>query len=188
MTKSRAFLAATVFAATLVVPKVSAAIERQHHVGLAPNLAVLAIEDKSTASVGAGATLHYAYGLTDQWNLMVEAGSAVVALDQDQDTPETPRTRPGAIDHASVGFGYVIDILRWVPYVGVMGGVYRFGGGTLPQALYLPAASFAAGLDYQLSRHFAVGVAGRQHMMLGELETYPSYTTVLLRFETMWGF
>jgi hypothetical protein len=164
------------------------AIERQHHLGLAPALAILKIEDKSTTSTGLGGGLHYAYGLTDQFNLMIEASSAIVAKDQQQDSPESPRTRPAAVDHAAVGAGYVIDILTWVPYIGLLGGGYRLDGGTLPEALIIPGLSVAAGVDYQLSRHLAVGIGAREHLMISKLSTYPSYTTVLLRFEYMWGF
>ncbi len=164
------------------------AIERQHHVGLGPSLGVLAIDAKSTASVGAGLGLHYVYGLTDQWNVMVELGSAIVAADQGQDTLESPRNRPAGVDHASAGVGYVIDVLRWVPYIGLLGGGYRLSGGTLPDPLLLPGAAIAIGLDYQLSRHWAVGVAVREHFLFTKLSTYPSYTTALLRLEYMWGF
>ena len=82
----------------------------------------------------------------------------------------------------------MIDILRWVPYIGVQGGVFRLAGGTVPEALILPGLSLGAGLDYQITRHVAVGAAFRQHLMISKLDTYPSYTTALLRFEYMWGY
>jgi hypothetical protein len=164
------------------------AIERQHHLGLAPALAMLSVKDKSTMSVGAGGAIHYAYGLNDQWNLAIEASSAVVAANQRQDTPTAPRNRPGGVDHASIGAGYVIDILRWVPYIGVQGGLYHLSGGTLPESLFLPGLSVNAGLDYEISRSFAVGVGARQHFMLSKRETYPSYTMFVLRLEYMWGY
>ena len=44
------------------------------------------------------------------------------------------------------------------------------------------------GLDYQLSRHWAIGAAGQQHFLLTDISTYPSYTTFMLRFEYMWGY
>lgn len=164
------------------------AIERQHHLGLSPALGVLSIQGKSTTSTGLGGALHYAYGLSDQWNLMIEGSSVVVALNQEQDSKESPRNRPATVDHAAFGVGYVIDILRWVPYVGAQGGVYRLAGGTLEADVFLAGLSVGAGLDYQLSRRFAIGLAGRQHLMLSKLSTYPSYTTALLRFEYMWGY
>lgn len=177
------------FAAALVFSSGSArAVERQHHLGLAPALGMLTVANKSTLSVGAGGALHYAYGLTDQWNLSVEASSVIVAANQKQDFPTAPRNRPASVDHAAVGLGYVIDILRWVPYLNAHGGLYRVAGGTLPEALWIPGLSLGLGLDYQLNRHFAVGVALREHFMLTKLADYASYTTGLLRFEYMWGY
>lgn len=163
------------------------AVERQHHLGLGPSLAVLSIDDKSTASIGAGLGLHYTYGLTDQFNLMAEASAAIVAKGQAQDFPDSPRTRPAEVDHVAIGVGYVLDILRWVPYGSVMAATYRLSGGTLASSLLIPGAELGLGLDYQLSRTLAVGIAGRQHFLLTQLSTYPSYTTALLRVEYMWG-
>jgi hypothetical protein len=163
------------------------AIERQHHIGIAPQLAILSIDDKSTASTGGGGLIHYAYGLSDQLNFMVEAGSASVAREQMQDYPEAPRTRPAGVDNLNFGVGYIIDVFKWVPYLSLMGGVYRVAGGTVPEALFLPGLSIGAGLDYQLSRSFAVGLGIREHLMVSKLQTYPSYLTAFLRVEYMWG-
>jgi hypothetical protein len=185
---SRATLALIAGAASLFAARPAHAIERQHHLGLAPALGVLSIDGKSTASVGAGGGLHYAYGLTDQWNLTIEGSSVLVAADQQLDFDYSPRNRPARVDHGSVGAAYVIDILRWVPYIGVAGGLYHLVGGTMPDSLFLPGVAVGLGLDYQLNRQFAVGLAGRQHLLVSKLDTYPSYTTVFLRFEYMWGY
>jgi hypothetical protein len=174
-------------AVVLLAPSTASAVEKQHHLGLGGGPSFLVIDDKSTVSIGGGLALHYAYGLNDTFNLMVEGSSSIVAANQDQDTPDTPRTRPGGVDHGAFGVGYVIDVLQWIPYVCALGGVYRLHGGTLDHDLFLPGVSVGAGLDYQLSRSFAIGVAGREHFMLSKLGTYPSYTTVLLRGEYMWG-
>ena len=182
----KTLLAAATFSAAFVLDENTAsAIERQHHVGIGAQLAVLSIEGKSTASVGGGLALHYAYGINDTFNLMVEASSSSVAREQYLDTPDTPRTFPAGVDHGAFGVGYVIDIFQWVPYLTVMGGTYRLYGGTLTEDLYLPGLSFGAGLDYQLSRSFAIGIAAREHL-LGRA-TYNSYTTVILRGEYLWG-
>jgi hypothetical protein len=188
MTVARRFASLAVALALVSAVRPAAAFEHQHHLGLAPELAILSIKDKSTASVGGGGAIHYAYGLTDQWNLALEASAAIVAAHQQQDSPDTPRTRPAEVDHAVAGVDYVIDILRWVPYIQAQAGVYRLAGGTLPSALILPGAVVGLGLDYQLTRSFAVGLAGREHFLFTKLSTYPSYTTVVLRFEYMWGY
>lgn len=149
---------------------------------------MLSIDDKSTSSTGLGGALHYAYGLSDQWNLTLGASSIVVAADQKQDFPTSPRTRPSTVHQAAVGASYVIDILRWVPWIGIDGGVCVLAGGTLDRSIVVPELSVGLGLDYQLSRTFAVGLAGREHLLISKLDTYPSYLTAMLRFEVMWGY
>ena len=164
------------------------ALERQHHIGLDPSLSMLKVDDKSTVSVGAGLGLHYTYGINDQFNFMAEMNVSRVAANQEQDFADSPNTRPADVAYASAGVGYVIDILQFVPYIGILLGGYRLSGGTLDNAMVLPGAELAVGLDYQLDRHWAIGLAGRQHLLFTKASTYPSYTTVALRFEYMWGF
>lgn len=183
----RTVVGALAFASVLLASSSAHAIERQHHVGLAPALGILQVDGKSTSSIGGGGAIHYAYGLSDQWNLSIEASSVVVAADQQQD-PGSPRDRPARVDQGGVGVAYVIDILRWVPYVGVLAGAYHLAGGTLERSLVLPGLSVGGGLDYQLSRQLAIGIAGRQHFLITKMDTYPSYTTAILRFEYMWGY
>lgn len=181
------FVALVVAGVLLAVAVPARAVERQHHLGIGPTLGILSVDGKSTLSVGAGATAHYAYGLNDQWNLMGELGSAVVAANQDVDYAEAPKNRPARLDHASVGVGYVVDILTWVPYLTAQVGAHHISGGTLPSGIVTPSAQLGLGIDYQLSRSFALGLAGRQHFLFTKMEDYPSYTTVTFRLEYMWG-
>jgi hypothetical protein len=184
----RASVAVAVVASVLGTSGSASAVEREHHIGVAPQLTMLDVADKSTLSVGGGIGAHYTYGLTDQLLLMGELAFAIVAANQKQDTPTTPHTRPSEVDHLSGGIGYVLDILRFVPYGGALVGGYRLAGGTLDSALILPGAQLQLGLDYLLSRHFAIGVAGQQHFLFTKMSTYPSLTMVLLRAEYVWGF
>lgn len=185
--RMKAALAVTTLAAIVAMAPDASAIERQHHVGLDPTLALLKIDDKSTLSTGVGLGVHYTYGLTDQFNLMVDGNVAFVAGNQQPDEPSTPHTRPSQVDYLTAGVGYVLDIVQWVPYFGLAVGGYRLAGGTLDNAEVLPGAAVALGLDYQLSRSWAVGVGFRQHLLFTKLSTYPSYTTAFLRFEYVWG-
>lgn len=148
----------------------------------------MSIDDKSTSSTGFGAALHYAYGLSDQWNLTVGGSWVLVAADQKQDQPTSPHTRPASVYQAGVGVSYVIDILRWVPWIGVEGGACVLTGGTLDRALVVPDLSAGLGVDYQLTRTIAIGVTGREHLMISKLDTYPTYLTAVLRLEVMWGY
>jgi hypothetical protein len=171
-----------------VAPRPAHAIERQHHLGLDPSLSILKVDDKSTVSVGAGIGAHYTYGLSDQFNFMVELNASRVAANQEQDHADSPHTRPANVAHGLVGVGYVIDVLRWVPYFGLLAGGYHLSGGTLDSPIVAFGGAVQVGLDYQLSRHWALGAAGQQHFLLTKLGDYPSYTTVMLRLEYMWGF
>ena len=178
-----AFAIAALFAATN-----AAAFERQHHLGGGGGLSLLKIDDKSTLDIGAGLGIHYAYGITDQFNLMAEGTTSIVALNEAHG-PGVPNTRPGAVDSLAVGISYVFDVIQWVPYAGVLAGGYLLSGGSIGPGSPEPAAGgqLAIGLDYQLSRTFALGVAYRQHFILTHLSTYPMYSTTFLRAEYVWG-
>jgi hypothetical protein len=169
------------------VPRSASAFEHQHHVGLSTGLSVLKIDDKPTLSVGAGLGLHYTYGLNDQFNLVAEGTSSIVALDEAKG-PNIPKTHPSGIDSLGLGVTYVIDVLQWVPYVGVLGSGYALGGGSMDRTVLIAGAQIAAGLDYAFSRHFAAGFAFRQHMLLTKMSTYPTYSNFFLRAEYTWGF
>jgi hypothetical protein len=182
-----------VVAALCCSPREALAIERQHHFGLDPTLALLKVDDKSSVSTAVGLGAHYTYGLSDQFNFMAELNASFMVEGEKLEaatamTPATPRTRPTQIGHALAGVGYVIDVLRWVPYFGVLAGGYRLAGGTLESQQFIFGAAVQVGLDYQLSRQWAVGGAVQQHFLLTQMSTYPSYTTVMVRLEYMWGY
>lgn len=179
---------AVLVAALCASPREALAIERQHHFGLDPTLALLKVDDKSSMSTGFGIGAHYTYGLSDQFNFMAELNASFMTSSENLETPTTPHTRPTQVEHALVGLGYVIDVLRWVPYFGVLGGGYRLAGGTLDNQLIVVGGAVQVGLDYQLSRQWAIGAAAQQHFLITQMSTYPSYTTVMLRFEYMWGY
>jgi len=163
------------------------AFERQHHVGIGPELGLLKIDDKSTLSVGGGLRAHYTYGLTDSFNLLVEGAGNIVALDQGVDSPTTPHTRPSSLYNGAVGVAYVLDVLQFVPYGGVLAEGTLLTGGTLDKAHLIGGVSAVLGLDWQLHRNFAVGIAGRQHFLLTDFSRYPSFTTVGIQAEYVFG-
>ena len=66
--------------AALGISTTTGAAEKQHHIGAGGGVSILKIDDKTTLSVGGLGLLHYAYGLTDAFNLVAEAGYAQVAV------------------------------------------------------------------------------------------------------------
>jgi hypothetical protein len=163
------------------------AVEREHRVGIDGGLSLLSIQDKGTMDVGVGAGAHYVYGLTDQFNLMVEGAWSVVAANQQQDNKDSPHTRPASISFAGAGVGYVLDILRWIPYGGVLLDSYYLYGGTLDTAKIFPGVELALGLDYRFNRSFTAGVSFRQHLLVTVMDKYPSFTNLFARVEYAWG-
>lgn len=165
----------------------SRAVEHEHHLGASLGPSALDVSDKSGLMIGAGGAVHYAYGLSDAFNLVAEGSSAIVALDAKLDTPDTPHTRPAAVHTLGIGAAYVFDILRWVPYAGLLAGGAYLHGGTIDKGVAAASAQLALGLDYKFNFQFAAGVAYRQHFFLTKLDTYPSYSQLLFRLEYAWG-
>ncbi len=182
----RTFAAISVGALAAACAADAGAVEREHHVGADMGGAVLVVQDKSTADVGGGAGAHWTYGLSDALNLMAEGTCSLVALRERAQSRSTPQTRPSVVTNLDVGVGYVFDVLRWVPYAGLLVGSYVFSGGTIKSAHVLPGAALALGLDYRFDRSWSAGIAVRQHVFT-DASTYPSYTQVLARFDYAWG-
>ncbi len=74
-----------------------------------------------------------------------------------------------------------------MPYAGGIAGAGYFKGGFLSSPLVTPDLQLAAGLDYEITRSWAVGAYYRQHFFVTKMDTYPEFTTVGLRFEYVWG-
>ncbi len=177
--------------AMCLVPRPAEAFEHQHQLGIDGGLAFIAIDQTPSLSLGGGGGVHYTYGISDAFNLLVEGAFCAIALQGLPMGTMPTNNRPTMIENLGVGIGYTLDVLRWVPYFGVLGSAFSLHGGTVDDVRFAGGVTIAAGLDYQLSggpKHFAVGVAVRQHFMLSDFTNYPSYTQVFLRAEYVWGF
>ncbi len=148
------------------------ALEQQHELGVGLGGAALSVQSDVTLGPSFGA--HYVYGLTDSLNLLAETGASFGVRG---------RSGVSALGHAGVGLGYVLDVLRWVPYFGLLGTGYL----VTVDSQWVAGAAVALGLDYKVSRTFTVGFAARQHLLLTQMSTYPTYTTAHLRAEVVWG-
>jgi opacity protein-like surface antigen len=165
----------------------AAAVEKEHHIAVAGGPALLGVDDRSGVELGAGAAVYYTYGLTDAFNLLVEGSSSAVGLNEKLDNPDTPHTRPATVSSLGAGAAYVLDVLRWVPYGGILATGYYLGGGTIDKGLAVLGAQLALGLDYKFNFNWAIGVAYRQHMLLTKMSTYPSFSQLFFKIEYSWG-
>lgn len=174
-------LALASFALALATSSVAGAVERQWHAG--GSLGYSLLGTSTDAWSGFGGALHLTYGLNDTFNAMAQV--------------ELTRQPSGHVTLASgsLGVGYVLDVLRWVPYVGGMVGGYDLWTTSGPCGPTLAASchegrlglSIPAGLDYQINRSFALGVQVRYHLLL--LGDPPAHVlTTFARAEYIWGF
>lgn len=162
------------------------AFERQQHLGGGIGGALLK-SDGAKLAVGGSAFVHYTYGIKDNWNFLAEAGGAIVPMKLDLAPASGTSTATLFAWSGAAGIAYAFDVLEWVPYVGLLAGGYLLHGDARGDVEAAPGVQAALGLDYQLSRSFALGIAARQHFMLTKLDAIPVYTTAILRAEYVWG-
>ncbi len=189
--KIRASLAAAALVGLTALD--AAAVERQWQVGAGLGWAHVKRGDFSGSSVGP--SLHLSYGLTDMFNVMVETSHVPVVLSGALPSGQhgaVPRTF--ALQTATAGIAYTLDVLRIVPYAGVLVGGARMSAGQKTVAAfrgtegvdYRPDLVLALGADYHVTRELAVGVALRLHEMPGGDEAQSS-TQALVRAGYVWG-
>jgi Outer membrane protein beta-barrel domain len=175
-----AFVAATSLLTVLSSTRPASAFERQWHLGGGIGAAGFA---SGPAKIGPALGLHAAYGLSDMFDLRAELTGSRHVRDDGLGNLE--------LYSAAIGIAYKIDILEWVPYVGLFVGSYVWGGpGAYANTTAFIGVSSAVGLDYATSRSFALGIQARYHGGLNDLPnslTDGSYYTALFRAEYRWG-
>jgi hypothetical protein len=164
---------ALVVTALVLSASAASAFERQWHVG-----AGLGVANPTHPGVGAGpaVNLYGAYGLTDMFDLKLDLMASQHPL---KGSDERYRTIMGTL-----GLSYKIDIIEWIPYFGLSGGVFRTD---LPESVVTEEQDIALGgflgLDYAVSRSFGLGVVSRAHWFVeGE-----GMGEVYFRAEYRWG-
>jgi hypothetical protein len=185
--RARASLFAFLVAATWASQ--ARAVEHEHHIAAAGGATTLNVDDRSGVELGGGAGVYYTYGLTDAFNVLVEGSFNAVGLNEKLDNPDTPHTRPATVTSFGAGAAYVLDVLRWVPYGGILASGYYVGGGTLDKGIGLVGGQLALGLDYKFNFNWAAGFAFRQHLFLNKMSTYPfpALTQAFFKIEYAWG-
>lgn len=168
-------------------PGEARAFERQWHLGAQASYAMY-VDYTATALHGVGGTVYATYGLNDTFNLLVDA--SVHSL------PEKGYVLGGV----SVGAAYVLDVLEWVPYAGLTVGAFDAFSTSPAGCPPSPSGQLAAechlgrlgvsvpvGLDYQLSRSFALGAQARYHLLFFG-PGVEQLLTVGLKAELLWGY
>ncbi|MEZ4294160.1 MAG: hypothetical protein R3B70_04220 [Polyangiaceae bacterium] len=174
--------AAALLAALLAPAPEAHAFERQWHLGAGAGYTAY-IDPSGVALHGAGGALHLTYGISDTLNVLAIADFSAHAPGT---TSEGAPVSGLMLAGASGGLAYVFDILQWVPWVGAtLGGYYAFDnpspGGRL-------ALSVPFGLDYQISRSFAVGASGQYSLFFLDPGGVGQRFGGFIRAEYIWGY
>jgi hypothetical protein len=160
--------------AWLGAPRAAQAFERQWHLGVGAG-----ISDGSGLHASPAVAAYAAYGLSDVFDARVEVTGRGYQLGSDQ--------TPHAVS-AAAGLAYKLDVLRWVPWVGVYAGYVAYLEPPAPSAPFRQhdvALGLGLGLDYALSRKLGLGVTLRYDDSLGG--TAATNFDALLRAEYRWG-
>ncbi|MBW2453837.1 MAG: hypothetical protein JRI68_04980 [Deltaproteobacteria bacterium] len=163
------------------------AYERQWRLGMDFGYAIAGFPEAAAAGYGGG--LHLTYGLTDVFNVRLHGDVTVF------DLPD-PATS-ALIYNGALGVEYVVDIMRWVPTLGVLVGpvhVARQDAETADGEVteypdrWLLGLEIPLGLGYQLSRTFTIGLEGRYRLLPFGEEDSPTHNLLGFgRLEVVWG-
>lgn len=129
------------------------AFENQWHVGTGAN----GMSFSGAASHFMPAlSLHGAYGLSDVFDLRAETALAL---------PLSGATSGSALGLAELVFAYKVDIIEWIPWVGIGGGVFGATKGLqgAERDALQPASSLWVGMDYAFSREWGLGGVFAMH-------------------------
>jgi hypothetical protein len=165
-------LGASAFATVALGTAPASAFGNQWHAGAKGGFAF-----QNDRDLGWGAGVHGAYGLSDMFDLELELFIA---------RNGAPLEQKSQVTAATAGIAYKVDVFRWIPYVGLLGGYYHWGGVPGPHGeTQAGGGAVQIGLDYLLMREVALSLDFRAHFSFKE-EFYFPMRTLMLGAEYRW--
>jgi len=164
-------LGAAVLVSVLVCSSADA-FERQWHVGAAGSLVV----PNQSRATGYGAGLYGSYGVSDVFDVRAELRSSFHEKLGERDA--------FSIHTGALGLCYKLDILEWIPYVGVRAGYLEQAGELGGWGRRGGFVGGFAGVDHAFSRSLAAGVEVATDQFLPE----GLLSALSLRAEYRWGY
>ncbi len=178
-TVPRAAVVAALVATVVGAARSASATERQLRVGVSLGYDGLLTTPTST---GFGGGVHVSYGVNDMFNVLAKVDVTAHPYGQ------------WAIASGAVGAAYVVDIGDWTPWIGAAAGPAVLV--SMDKACGLSLAEpcrelklnleIPAGLDYQLTKRFSIGLGGRFQVLLLGYNTFMSFG-VFGRAEVVFG-
>ncbi len=172
-------------------PSTASAFEKQWHLGGGLGAGVASAASGSLGPVGG---LYAGYGLTDEFDLRLEFSAGL--HDLTDGAPGSEEIGPSLAYTGAFGATYKLDVIEWIPYVGLLVGYAGFNGDAVPPGVAAESEqavkgaldlSTIFGIDYALSRNTGLGAMLRYHAFMTDgLTDYP-YMSFMLRAEYRWG-
>ncbi len=160
------------------------AFEREWHLG-----AGVGVADLTTQGIDPGleAGAHLAYGLSDTFDLRLDARYAWLPLRLDPAPSHPAMAEMRAFAWTDASLTYKVDVLRAVPWLaGGVGYFHAFQEPLPEQALWSNDVHLfaAVGLDYALTRQLGLGATARYGFLLGGSGDFGAQAYA----EYRWGF
>jgi len=149
-------------AAVTLLSGAAEAQEKQLRVGGQFGYASATFIDQDPDGYGGG--LFFSYGISDAFNLRLQLDVTNFSLLDG---------RYALLWNVSGGAEYVIDILDWVPYVGLMAGAVDTLVESEPHNP-LPVIEIPFGVGYRVLDNLTIGIEGRYRMFLAPNAASPS--------------
>lgn len=172
LVRGSAALAAALVLAALDAPP-AAADEGEHALSVGLGFARFSIPEHD--GDGGGLTVEYERGLSDAFWLRVSSSGSVHRGGDQQGT--------GYAGNLVGGLTYVVDVLRYVPYLHAGVGAVALGGDSFDLEIH-PMAEIGVGLDILARRGLSYGFFARAGTFLDE----SAFITAGFRLTWRWGF
>ncbi|MCC6216548.1 MAG: hypothetical protein IT376_16920 [Polyangiaceae bacterium] len=180
-TRARALAGLLAAALSIAASRRAMAFEDQLHLGAGAGTAGFVAAGQQA---GTAAAAYLAYGWTDAFDLRFETLFV--------DPPDPSGERGARTLHRILlgGLTYKVDVLEWIPYIGVLVGHYSFGAARPPDVgASGVGVALPAGLDWAPTRELGLGVQLGYHGSLAALPSFGAapYFSAALRAEYRWG-
>jgi hypothetical protein len=162
-----------------LVPTAAAAAEGEWSLSVTPGFATFTVNQTvagqgiDRTGTGAALTIDLEHAFGDTFGVRAAVGGGGFSS-----------TGSGAwAGTASLALVYVVDVLRYVPYLSLGGGVLAVGGGAIQTDLR-PVVELGVGIEVEQSPSFAWGIDAR----LGSFATTATVFTIGPRLAWKWGY
>jgi hypothetical protein len=183
--RAAAFIAATIGLAVLVAPRVGEAQAGQRELVLTAGPTWVTVPDFRGDRFGPALGVAAFYGLSNSWSIGAHATGAWTFTRTDD---AGNRRDAGPLVGVFAGPAFNVDIVRVVPWVSLMPGVWAHGRRIAETATPALAIRAAVGADWRLNRRWSVGGFVAWEAFASDPLDYPALTSLGIRvsriFET----